>query len=106
MEVIIFVMQMKISEIVLLNFSKLINHQLYSTSYDKSLCLHYLHKFDLIQGENKPNGNPGMLPNNPPAPPAGGGAVLVLFVLESAEVVVVGVVEVDELVEVLAADVG
>ena len=59
---------------------------------------------------NKPDGNPGMLPNkpnNPPAPPAGGGAVLVLFVLESAAaaVVVVGVVEVDELVEVLAADV-
>ena len=68
---------------------------------------------DLIEGENKPNGNPGMLPNkpnNPPAPPAagGGGAVLVLFVLESAAVLVVavGVVEVDELVEVLAADVG
>ena len=60
----------------------------------------------------KPNGNPGILPSMPNSPPAllgaGGGAVLVLFVLESvaAEAVVVGVVEVDELLEVLAAAVG
>ena len=45
------------------------------------------------------------VPNSPLAPPVGGGgAVLVLLVLESA--VVVGVVEVDELVEVVAVDVG
>lgn len=44
------------------------------------------------------------MPNIPP--PGGGGAVLLLLVLDCAAVLVVGVVEVDELVEVLAADVG
>lgn len=62
---------------------------------------------ELLQNENIPNGNPGMLPSIPNEPPAGGGgAVLVLLVLESVAVVVVGAVEVDELVVVLAADVG
>ena len=57
--------------------------------------------------ENTPNGNPGKLPNMPNIPPpGGGGAVLVLLVLDCAAVLVVGVVEADELVEVLAADVG
>lgn len=52
---------------------------------------------------NKPNGNPGMLPNIPNIPPpGGGGAVLVLLVLECAAVLLVDVVEADELVEVLA----